>query len=477
LLGRLLWRLLWRRGRELRGTRAAAAAAARRRRRRARTRRGERCARGGRGRAARGAKMGSGASAAARTVAAQGGAAIADVGAASAGVAGERALSKREVQALYEHLLAQYWAKVDELSAARGAGQAGAVEIEDDSSVEGDAAAPAAAPANAGAGAIKLYSGADVDRKLIQRIVKDNPEILQLKIKVSRSALSALADAPQAASPGCAASKKAQLSPKVIATLGAAPALLPDKARKVVRDEELSSEQRKKMLLEAESEEADRARRRQEEVERIARAKSDDKIAVLLTDTKVDGKAIAMMGGINDEGFMTQVRSNVTRDMTFNKKTLQMTGATEFVSEKAAKRRGSEMKPEQRRLMIKANVEDEKRKAKEEGEEAKRRAELAKQELEKVLQAGPTEEQLKVTDQTKEQTKKNAGKVLKLTGEAEVLPDKLRNRLGSSMSPEQKKRMHEAAITQREKEKAATTPGKQPTSIFSQIQLDQGDAA
>jgi hypothetical protein len=418
--------------------------------------------------------MGSGASATAHAGAPLGGAVVAVAGAASAGAAGERALSKREVQALYEHLLAQYRVKVDELSAARGAGQAGAVEIEDDSSVEGDAAVPAAAPA--GAGAVKLYSGADVDRKLIQRIVQDNPEILQLKIKVSRSALSALAESPQAASPGSAASKNAQLSPKVIATLGAAPALLPDKARKVVRDEELSSEQRKKMSLEAESEEADRARRRQDEVERIARAKADNNIGVLLTDKKVNDKAIAIMGGIKDEGLMTQVRKQVTRDMTVNKKTLQMTGATEFVSEKAAKRRGSEMKPEQRRMMIKANGEAEKRKTKEEEDEAKRRAELAQQELEKVLQAGPTEEQLKVTDETKEQTKKKAGKLLKLTGQAEVLPDKLRNRLGSDMSPEQKKRMLEAALKQRETDKAVATAGRQATSVVSRIHLDD-DAA
>jgi hypothetical protein len=408
--------------------------------------------------------MGSGASAAAGAGegAASGSACGAEGTSVVSGAA--RALSKREVQALYEHLMAQYWLKVNQLAAAHGAEQPGAGEIEDDSSVEGDAAAPAAA---------RLYSGADVDRKLIQRILQDNPQILQLKIKVSRSALSALADAASA-SPGSPVSKKAQHSPKVLATLGAA-ALIPDKARKVVGDEELSSEQRKKMSLEAESEEAERARRRLEEVERVACVKADEKIAVLQTDKKVNDKAIAIMGGIEDEGLMSQVRKQVTRDMTVNKKTLQMTGAAEFVSEKAAKRRGSEMKPAQRRLMIKANEEDEKRKAKEDEEEAKRRAERAQQELEKVLRAGPTEEQLKVTDETKEQTKKKAGKVMKLTGQAEVLPDKLRNRLGSDMTPEQKKRMHEEAQKQREMDKNKGAGGKQIGSLVSRIQVDDDD--
>jgi len=273
----------------------------------------------------------------------------------------------------------------------------------------------------------KLYRGKDVQRKLVELILDDQPNLLHMKVKVNPKVLNLLGD-EQLDAKSREHVNRSQVTPKVLARLGAA-CMIPEKALKRLGDAELTKDQRVAMSKSEALEAKERAKKRIEQLDRILKSKPTSEQTHNIAACKVKGKAFSMLGGDQEEELAEQVRKQVTADMTINKKTIQMTGATEILPAKIRHRRGSEMKDEQRKLMLK-HEEDEK----------KRKEDDNKREMRRVLRSQPTEAQLQVPDEAK----KKAKKLVQLAGASDIMPDRARKLLGDEMTSEQRKKMLEA---------------------------------
>ena len=274
----------------------------------------------------------------------------------------------------------------------------------------------------------RVYFGKDVQRKLIELMIDEEPGILAMKVKVNPKVLGLLGD-EKLESAAMKHVDKSKVNRKVIATLGAS-CMMPDKALKRLGDEDMSNDQRRAMRLAQESEEEAKERAKREQVKRIVNEKVHKEQQIIRSATRINAKAIDALGGTEEEALMSQVRTLKTSDMQVNKKTVALMGEASLVSNKVAQRRGSEMHVDQRQRMLAAQAKEERQRQKD--LEAQRKA---------ALSSGPTVAQLTVSDEVKKKANK---KILEMTGTTAVLPDKLKGMLGEEMTPEQRHKMLDA---------------------------------
>lgn len=395
-------------------------------------------------------------------------------------------LNGAEISQLYEHLSQEYARKVGEIVLSRGPGASVNMdadpgemsetddeeEAETEAKAEEEAKAEADADAEAGAGTeadvetandevgvqmnddcvgnlpelksrsraeeteptkkrtpSKVYSGGDVNRKLMELVIRQQPQILKMNLKVPAKALLLLGDSELDEKTRKHITSSMKITPKVLGRLGEA-FIAPEKARQRLGSMEMTTGQRKAMMRSDEKEEEQRDVAREEEKRKVLDAKPSEEAGIfkVTVNTRVNSKAITQLGGCEDESLMKNVRSQVTGDMTLNRKTMHLTGDSTLAPKKAADRRGSEMHPDQIAAMLKnRDAEAVERKARQHDS------------LVKVLETGPTEEQLAKPAEAKVTAKA----LQKMGGAVEIMPRKATKVLGDEMTPKQRKKMNE----------------------------------
>ncbi|GBG28390.1 Hypothetical Protein FCC1311_046132 [Hondaea fermentalgiana] len=366
-------------------------------------------------------------------------------------------LSKKEIRELYDHLSAEYTKKVDELVKASAHAKEAAennieyihdeefTEDEEDYAVDGSYAEtandmieengeesprePISARSPLGAERRKLYTGKDVQRKLMEIVIEDQPRLLNMKVKVNTKALGLLGDESLDAGARKYVADGTKITPKVLGKLGCA-FIMPEKAAKRLGDEDMTRSQRLAMMRAEEKEARERADAKRAEIERILELNPEDdpRLADLSLKQRVSTKAFEKLGGSSDEKLMENVRNQVTKDTTISKKTIQLTGDDKLLPKKIMERRGSEMHADQIQAMKRAEAKAEKDRQKQSADN-----------LNQVLSKDATGSMMIVPSEVK-----GNPKLLEMAGEAAFLPEKANKVLGDEMSPQQRRRMLDA---------------------------------